>query len=327
MKSPLISVVMSVYKEPIEWLHQSIDSILNQTLSDFEFIIVCDNPDYKEGIALLKEYAGSDSRIVLLFNDCNIGLTKSLNRGLNVAKGEYIARMDADDISVVNRLEKQVNFLNSNIDVDICHTNISFINNNNVIIVEKVIPQYRTSQDFLFWHNIAAHPTVMFRYRILSIRSPLYNETFSSAQDYELWTFVSSKGYVISFLDEILLEYRVSSKQISAKKMDEQHANTTRARKIYIYDYLKRQGIIDSDYDKSLKTVFEIINEKSLKNSDIEMCRIKYILYYNLAITNPKYIIKYFLDKQMRALPHIMKDDIRILFAPLIDIKHKAFKL
>ena len=82
MTTPRVSVVMSVYKEPVDWLRQSVDSILNQTFTDFEFIIICDNPDYKIGIAALKEYALRDNRIKLVFNESNIGLTKSLNKGL-----------------------------------------------------------------------------------------------------------------------------------------------------------------------------------------------------------------------------------------------------
>jgi glycosyltransferase involved in cell wall biosynthesis len=98
---------MGVYKEPLDWLRQSIDSILNQSFTDYEFIIICDNPRYEEGMELLKKYANSDRRIILLFNNENIGLTKSLNKGLEIARGKYIARMDADDISKPERLTRQ----------------------------------------------------------------------------------------------------------------------------------------------------------------------------------------------------------------------------
>ena len=93
-----LSVVMSIYKEPVEWMRQSIDSILNQTFTDFEFVIVNDNPIRSENRDILDEYSKKDFRIIVLSNDENIGLTKSLNKGLRISKGKYIARMDADDI-------------------------------------------------------------------------------------------------------------------------------------------------------------------------------------------------------------------------------------
>ena len=123
--TPKVSVVMSVYKEPVEWLHESIDSILNQTFSGFEYIIICDNPEYEEGILLLKGYAKKDNRIRLIFNKENIGLTKSLNIGISIAQGDYIARMDADDISEAKRFEKQLDFFESNPDFDFCSTSFS----------------------------------------------------------------------------------------------------------------------------------------------------------------------------------------------------------
>jgi glycosyltransferase involved in cell wall biosynthesis len=79
---------MSIFKEPKEWLIQAIDSILNQTFTDFEFIIICDNPEYKEGISIIENYSKKDERVKLIFNQTNLGLTKSLNIGLSLAQGE-----------------------------------------------------------------------------------------------------------------------------------------------------------------------------------------------------------------------------------------------
>ena len=97
---PKISVIMSVYSERVDWIRKSIDSILNQTYSDFEFIIVNDKPDKEENAQLLEEYAARDSRIKVLTNEENIGLTKSLNKAFALAEGEFIARMDADDMAL-----------------------------------------------------------------------------------------------------------------------------------------------------------------------------------------------------------------------------------
>ena len=119
-----VSVLMSVYNEPEEWMRVAIDSILGQTFTDFEFIIINDNPKRKLNREILSDYAKQDKRIVILENEENIGLTKSLNKGLKVAKGKYIARMDADDISLSDRLEKQVNFMEEHPEVGVCGANI-----------------------------------------------------------------------------------------------------------------------------------------------------------------------------------------------------------
>ena len=112
----LLSVLMSVYKEDTRYLREAIESILNQTYTDFEFVIVGDTPlsDRERVFGVIREYALKDRRIKFFPNENNIGLTKSLNVGLSHCSGKYIARMDADDISVSTRLEKQVVFMEAN---------------------------------------------------------------------------------------------------------------------------------------------------------------------------------------------------------------------
>ena len=108
------SVIMATYKESIECLKQSIESIINQTYNDFEFIIILDNPDNKEHIAFINDYVCKDERIKFYINDKNMGLTNTLNRGLELAEGKYICRMDADDISELYRMEHQKKYLEEN---------------------------------------------------------------------------------------------------------------------------------------------------------------------------------------------------------------------
>ena len=111
---PLISVIMSVYNEPESILRAAVESILNQTFRDFEFIIVMDSPENETNKSVLAEYAKADDRLNLLFNEKNEGLTFSLNRALQHAKGVYIARMDADDVSLPSRFELQKDWLENN---------------------------------------------------------------------------------------------------------------------------------------------------------------------------------------------------------------------
>ena len=124
--SPHISVLMSVYHEPIDWLALSVDSILNQSFSDFEFIIIVDDPNNQEAINYIRQKEEEDNRIVLLINEENVGLTKSLNKGLKIAKGNYIARMDADDISYPERFEKQFTFMESHPSVILLGTGVRY---------------------------------------------------------------------------------------------------------------------------------------------------------------------------------------------------------
>ncbi len=110
----MISVIMSTYNEENMLIRQAVESILNQTYSEFEFIIVLDNPKNIEIANLIQEYASRDKRIVILKNEKNLGLVKSLNKALEISKGEYIMRMDADDISEKDRIEKEYKFLKEN---------------------------------------------------------------------------------------------------------------------------------------------------------------------------------------------------------------------
>ena len=124
MQNDLVSVIMSNYNTPEEFLRASIESVLNQTYSNFEFIIV-DDCSTDNSLEIIKSY--QDERIVVLENKENLGITKSLNRGLEIAKGEYVARMDADDISFPKRFETQVEYLKNNPQVIVCGTGVELI--------------------------------------------------------------------------------------------------------------------------------------------------------------------------------------------------------
>ncbi|MEW8956830.1 glycosyltransferase family 2 protein, partial [Clostridium sp.] len=117
-RNPKISIIMAAYNETRQWLSKAIESILNQSYRDFEFIIILDNPKNQELKDLITEYLKKDGRIKFFINEENLGLIKSLNKGIKEAKGEYIGRMDADDICYLNRLQVQLDFLESNKDID-----------------------------------------------------------------------------------------------------------------------------------------------------------------------------------------------------------------
>lgn len=235
---------MSVYKEPIAWLRQSIDSILYQTFSDFEFIIICDNPQYDDAIALLKKYAYKDSRIKILFNETNIGLTKSLNKGLAIAQGKYIARMDADDISYNNRFEKQYAFLEDHPNIILLGTNIKYFGE--CPFYYRFLKQSSHNDNdikaTLLYTNCIAHPSVFIRRSVLETNLLKYDENYRANQDYRMWETLYDRGE-FAILKEKLLLYRISSQQITKTKNIEQRYQSQTIKMRLQKKWLEKNGL------------------------------------------------------------------------------------
>lgn len=238
-----ISVIMSIYSEEEEWIRESIDSILNQTFSDFEFIIINDNPNRDKNNSLLTEYTRIDNRIIIITNEENIGLTKSLNKGLEIARGKYIARMDADDISLPTRFEKQVDFLDKNPEYIVCGTNIVYFGEKRKFTYSDWI-KYENNEikASLMFNSCFAHPTVMIRKSILEQNNICYDENYKQAQDYRLWETLSDYGKYFN-LREKLLKYRISENQVSNKNNVKQVNLGNKIRRRVILKWLKSINI------------------------------------------------------------------------------------
>jgi len=235
MIAPKISVVMSVYSEPLNWIQEAIDSILKQTFADFEFIIINDNPNNKDLNDFLMMNKINDNRIVIINNEKNIGLTKSLNKGLEIARGEYIARMDADDVSLPNRFEKQIDVLDNHKEIGVCGTGIKTFGR-----IEKIVlhPE-KMNEMCLFLDSPIAHPTVMFRKYILEGIG--YDENFKVSQDYALWARLYKNGVEFYNIQEVLLNYRYSDVQISTQKKSLQYDLARKIRRdILSFEVLKK---------------------------------------------------------------------------------------
>lgn len=219
---PRISVIMSVYKEPIEWMKQAIDSILAQTFNDFEFIIVNDCPGRDENKQVLTEYEQNDSRIVIINNIENIGLTKSLNKALCIARGDLIARMDADDISLPKRFETQLEYLDNHPEVCGVGSWTISINENGEQIgnVGKYESDSRWVRAQFLQNSQVAHPAAMFRKKVKDyvVR---YDESVKYAQDYSLWVSILPYGEITN-IPVVLFRYRVNGQQITNTKKEEQ---------------------------------------------------------------------------------------------------------
>ena len=241
--NPVVSVIMSVYNESAKWINDSVSSILQQTYKDFEFIIICDNPQNEGGIRVLKQFAANDNRIRLLFNDSNIGLTKSLNRGLSISSGKYIARMDADDISMPFRLEKQVAYMESHPEVIVCGTQIKLIGNVPFIHSTEWI---RSGSDdikaYLMFNSCFAHPTVIIRSSKLREYNLTYDESYRQAQDYRMWEVLCDKGEFANLQEKLLL-YRISSAQITRRANSSSVDNGKKVRRRMVSYWLEKYGL------------------------------------------------------------------------------------
>jgi len=251
---PLVSVLMSVFNEKEEWLKEAIDSILNQTFLNFEFIIINDNPERELNMSLLEVYKEKDSRIVVLNNSVNIGLTKSLNVGLRLAKGKYIARMDADDISLPKRLEMQFDFLERNSNCIVCGT---FVEN---FGLKKGIRKYPVKHgdclNELIINSCFAHPSVMFRRDVLLAQDIWYDENMRQSQDYKLWVDLINLGEFCN-ISEVLLKYRITNQQVSTKNKKSQQGFARECRRIAIGKLFE---------NKALSVLLDKFNSKDIKS-------------------------------------------------------------
>jgi len=223
--SPLVTILMPV-RDGEQFLHAAIDSILAQTFADFEFLILDDaSTDSSRSIIL----GYDDARIRLLTNDLHLGVTRTLNRGIQQARGRYLARMDADDISMPERLERQVAHLDANPDCAVVTTFAQIIDTGSM-------PQGETRVDLapkeldraLQFGNRLVHGAVMMRTDVVR-RLGAYDESMKRAQDYDLWLRISDE-HAIHTLPEFLYAWRQHGQAISSLHADEQDGYAARAR-------------------------------------------------------------------------------------------------
>ncbi|MEO8255381.1 MAG: glycosyltransferase [Flavobacterium sp.] len=211
---PKITVLMPVYNCEL-YIKEAVDSILNQTFSDFEFIII-DDASSDSTVSIIKTY--NDPRIQLIEKPQNSGYTNSLNHGLTIATGEYIARMDGDDISLPERFAKQVRFLDANPDVVLCGSVFTIIGTDIIVTVPENNENIKLA---MLKDCCIGHPTVMMRKNTLDKFSLIYDATKEPAEDYDLWTRMLVIGKLHN-LQEVLLQYRVHNSQVSQKRNEQQ---------------------------------------------------------------------------------------------------------
>lgn len=218
----LVSVIMSTYKEEEIFLRQAIESILDQTYKDFEYIIILDNPDNDLHKRIIQEYTNNDKRIKFYVNEKNMGLTASLNKGLGLAKGKYICRMDADDISINNRIENQKKYIEEN-DYDLIGGISQMIDENgkSIYSIKKVPTNMDKIKKALRYNQIISHPTWFGKKEVFDKLNGYRNMPL--CEDYDFTLRAVLNGYKISNIDETVLKYRMTSSSISRSNLYEQY--------------------------------------------------------------------------------------------------------
>lgn len=258
--SPKVSVVMSVYNGE-EYLREAIESILNQTFEDFEFIVINDGSSDRTK-DILESY--SDPRI-RIFHQENMGLTRSLNNALVLAKGSYIARQDADDISLPHRFQVQKQFLDDNPDIGLIGASSTRIHSNGREIGVVQFPTDNESlQKALLHYNPFFHGSTMFRTDCIN-RVGYYRDFFACAQDYDLWLRISESTN-LSNIPDVLYSQRWHSKSITSSRLYSQLLFRDLAKDLAVQR--RRSGTDQELYNHYVNTFEDIYkaNEKRLKS-------------------------------------------------------------
>ena len=220
LKTPLVSIIMPVYNTG-KYLPGAIESILNQAYENFEFLIF-DDGSSDNSREVIETYAAMDSRIKAFYSDDNKGHVHHLNQGIKDSKGEYIARMDSDDISLANRLLTQVDYLNANPSIAVLGSaTIQIDSFGKEKHTSKMSGSSAMTRWVSFFTNPLAHPTVMFRKGIFQ-EIGYYDKNMVPSEDYDLWLRILRK-YEIANIQEPLLKYRIHGDSISVRRSEVQH--------------------------------------------------------------------------------------------------------
>ncbi len=262
MNNPKVTVLMPVYNGE-RFLKEAIESILTQTFTDFEFLIINDGSTDKS-IDIIMSY--NDPRIRLIHNEENLKLIASLNKGINLAKGKYIARMDCDDISMPSRLEKEVEFLDNNYEYGLVGTWFNVINADGQELYKVTHPTEDSMiKLFLTVNCPLAHGSIMGRTELF--RKNLYgSEQYFAIEDYELWTRLAAITKIYN-IPEYLFKYRVYGESFSDTKLEAMAKQTEQlGRQVFsnnkkIYISIINDGLINNDLKNENKEIKKYIGE------------------------------------------------------------------
>ena len=274
-----VSVIMPAYNAE-KYLVEAIDSILNQTFTNFELIIINDGSTDNTA-KIVEKYVQQDNRIHFINNKENKGLIAVLNEGLDAACGEYIARMDSDDISLPDRFAKQVKYMDKHPECGLLGTCYKMFGDSNEVIM---LPKQVTIIDMLTGGWVA-HPTVMMRKSIMDKYHFRYDSDYVAAEDYDLWTRLVQVTEVHN-LQEVLLNYRWHGENVSITKAEIQKQNVIRIQRNVANILVNNRAIFDK-YFKSVRWLY-FLGIPIIKIQKYEAFKFKYYLFGVLPIMKIK---------------------------------------
>jgi len=224
VNTPKVTVLMPVHNGE-RYIREAIDSILAQSFTGYELLIINDGST-DQSVEIIESY--NEPRIRLIHNYSNLGLVPTLNWGLHLARGEFVARMDCDDISHPERLDMQVSYMDIHEDVAVCGSWIKAFGS------QHFVKKYPLTDDriraHMLFENALAHPSVMMRRNVFISERLFYDVAYTRAEDYELWTRVPA-SYKLANIGRILLYYRMHRQQVSAEFISDQSDVTCAIRK------------------------------------------------------------------------------------------------
>ena len=235
--TPEISVIMSVYNGET-YLREAIESVINQTFESWELIIINDCSTDSTG-EILDEFAAKDERIKVHPNEVNLRLPTSLNKAISLCSGKYIARMDADDICLPDRLQKQYKFMEENQDVAL--SSCRFMTVKNGIYMSGGAGgrcDNEALRTMLLVANPILHPGVIAKAEVMKKFN--YDTTLTCTEDLELWTRMAMENQKIEILPECLLIYRLHDKQITSTTLERQHVEVLKIQNKYYASLLQK---------------------------------------------------------------------------------------
>ncbi len=245
-KFPAISVLLSVYNSE-KYVAIAIESILNQTFADFELIIV-DDRSTDSSWDIVQRYAKQDKRIIVFRNEVNLGGCNTLIKGLEFCTGKYYARLDNDDWSYPDRLEKQFNFLEAHSDVGIVGGTMEIINKNGDVIGKR---EYNLSDSEIrkkiFRYSPFSHPLVMIRKSILD-KVGGYDPEYAPADDYEMYFRIGRESKFANLAD-VILQYRMTPGSITFNRTKKMELSTIKVRNLYKKDHSYKFSWTDQLYN------------------------------------------------------------------------------
>ena len=254
----LISVILPVYNGE-KYLKKAIDSILNQSYQNFEFIIINDGSK-DNSINIINQYAITDSRIRVI-NRKNLGLIATLNEAIEQSRGKYIARMDQDDISLSKRLQLQYDYMSKN-NLDICGGDFIIINEKGKRIGVGIVPKTYEEIVLTLGFNVPfAHPSVLIKKEFLIKNKLKYGKDGKKyAEDLDMWMMMFNMGATFGNVNDEVLKYRIvstSMSRVNSKKIAEEI-------KIQFSDFRKKNNIVYKQYINNMLTI-RVLNKEQQK--------------------------------------------------------------